>query len=152
MSPERQTFHCFGCGKGGNVFQFLMEMDGVTFPEAVRALGRAGRHRSGDRAGEDERSENDALFEANTFAARFYYTDAGPFARGREGASLPRRAAAYRVRPGRTSDSGLLLPAGDALWAAARGEAIPLDVLTRAQARRARATADAATTTTFVTG
>ena len=38
VSPERQTFHCFGCGKGGNVFTFLMEMDGVTFPEAVRAL------------------------------------------------------------------------------------------------------------------
>jgi DNA primase len=32
VSPDRQTFHCFGCGKGGNVFQFLMEMDGVSFP------------------------------------------------------------------------------------------------------------------------
>jgi DNA primase len=39
VSPSRQMFHCFGCGAGGNVFTFLMKMDGLTFPAAVRALG-----------------------------------------------------------------------------------------------------------------
>ncbi len=39
VSPSRQMFHCFGCGVGGNVFTFLMKMDGLTFPAAVRALG-----------------------------------------------------------------------------------------------------------------
>ncbi len=38
VNPERQTFKCFGCGKGGNVFGFLMEKQGLSFPEAVRAL------------------------------------------------------------------------------------------------------------------
>lgn len=38
VSPERQTFHCFGCGKGGDVFSFLMEMEGLTFPEALEQL------------------------------------------------------------------------------------------------------------------
>ena len=38
VSPSRQTFHCFGCGKGGNVFHFVMAMDRVSFPEAVRSL------------------------------------------------------------------------------------------------------------------
>lgn len=38
VNPQRQTFHCFGCHKGGNVFTFLMEFEGVDFPEAVRRL------------------------------------------------------------------------------------------------------------------
>jgi len=39
VSPEKQIFHCFGCGIGGNVYTFLMEMEGYTFPEAVSHLG-----------------------------------------------------------------------------------------------------------------
>ncbi|MBI4401135.1 MAG: DNA primase, partial [Nitrospirae bacterium] len=40
---SRQIFHCFGCGEGGNVFTFLMKMEGASFPETVRELGsRAG--------------------------------------------------------------------------------------------------------------
>ncbi len=38
VSPEKQIFHCFGCGQGGNVFAFLMQHQGMSFPEAVRAL------------------------------------------------------------------------------------------------------------------
>jgi DNA primase len=38
VSPERQIFHCFGCGKGGNVFTFLMEHEKFSFIEAVTAL------------------------------------------------------------------------------------------------------------------
>src|ERR1700680_2401995 len=37
VHPVRQLYHCFGCGAGGDVFQFVMEMDKSTFPEAVRA-------------------------------------------------------------------------------------------------------------------
>lgn len=39
VSPARQIFHCFGCGAGGNVYHFLTKTEGLTFPEAVRALG-----------------------------------------------------------------------------------------------------------------
>ncbi|OAT85810.1 DNA primase [Desulfotomaculum copahuensis] len=38
VSPDRQIFHCFGCGTGGNVFKFLMLAESLTFPEAVRQL------------------------------------------------------------------------------------------------------------------
>ncbi len=38
VNPGRQIYKCFGCGRGGNVFRFLMEMQGLTFVEAVRAL------------------------------------------------------------------------------------------------------------------
>ena len=40
VNPARGTWHCFGCGKGGNVIGFLMDHDTLTFPEAVRALGK----------------------------------------------------------------------------------------------------------------
>lgn len=40
VQPQRQTYHCFGCGKGGNVFNFIMEKEGVDFPEAARILAQ----------------------------------------------------------------------------------------------------------------
>jgi len=40
VSPEKQIYHCFGCGKGGNVFHFLMDYEGVGFVEAVRKFGK----------------------------------------------------------------------------------------------------------------
>lgn len=38
VSPDRGTFHCFGCGKGGDVFSFVQEIDGVDFREALESL------------------------------------------------------------------------------------------------------------------
>lgn len=38
--PGTRTFHCFGCGRHGDVFAFLMEKEGLSFPEAVEALSR----------------------------------------------------------------------------------------------------------------
>jgi DNA primase len=38
VHPAKQFYHCFGCGKGGDVFQFVMEMEKCTFPEAVRIV------------------------------------------------------------------------------------------------------------------
>ena len=43
VNPDRQIFKCFGCGEGGDVFQFLMEFEKLSFPEAVEMLAnRAG--------------------------------------------------------------------------------------------------------------
>ena len=35
VSPDKQIYHCFGCGKGGSVISFIMEIENLTFPEAV---------------------------------------------------------------------------------------------------------------------
>jgi DNA primase len=40
ISHQKQIFHCFGCGEGGGVFQFIMLMEKVTFPEAVEMLAK----------------------------------------------------------------------------------------------------------------
>jgi DNA primase len=40
VSPEKQMFHCFGCGVGGNIFSFIMKHDGLAFPEAARTLAK----------------------------------------------------------------------------------------------------------------
>lgn len=43
VHPEKRLFHCYGCGESGNVFTFLMKLEGLEFPEAVRLLaGRVG--------------------------------------------------------------------------------------------------------------
>jgi len=54
VNPARSIFHCFGCGVGGNVFSFIMRHHGVTFPEAVRMLGK----RVGIRVDEEDETPN----------------------------------------------------------------------------------------------
>lgn len=38
VAEDKQIFHCFGCGKGGTVFNFLQEIEGINFPESVRRV------------------------------------------------------------------------------------------------------------------
>ncbi len=76
VNEERGTYKCFGCGKGGNAFTFLMEMEGKTFPEAAEALAaRAGielaAEEDSDRVRE-ERSDRKKIFEVLALAARYY--------------------------------------------------------------------------------
>ncbi len=76
VSAEKQIFHCFGCGAGGNLFRFLMKRDGLSFPEAVRNLAaRAGVDlpQPGLSPAQKRRlSENEQLLEVNRRAAGHY--------------------------------------------------------------------------------
>jgi len=40
VSPDKQIFYCFGCGEGGNALAFVMKINGLTFPEAIRYLAK----------------------------------------------------------------------------------------------------------------
>ena len=40
VSPDKQIYHCFGCGKGGGVINFIMEVENLSFPEAVEFLAK----------------------------------------------------------------------------------------------------------------
>lgn len=71
VNPERQIFHCFGCGEGGNVFGFIMKREGMSFPEAVRFLAaRRGiavpDFSPGNR---EEKGLKERIIEANNAAA-----------------------------------------------------------------------------------
>ena len=56
VTPDRESWHCFGCGKGGDAFTFLMERDGVDFREALTRLAeKAGVELSAQSAREDRR-------------------------------------------------------------------------------------------------
>ena len=76
VSPSKQIYHCFGCGAGGNVFKFLMEIEHLSFPEAVRKLA----DETGVKVPERQMSETDRrqyekrnrLLKWNDYAAYYY--------------------------------------------------------------------------------
>lgn len=77
VSPTRNSFHCFGCGKGGNAITFLMEMEKSPFPEALKILAeKAGvalpKPQEEARDVEKER-ERERAFALNEFAGKFFY-------------------------------------------------------------------------------
>ena len=76
VSREKQLYHCFGCGVGGDVFDFVMRLEGLEFPEAVRNLAKeAGVALPEEEESPEERerrSYRDALLSVNDLAARFY--------------------------------------------------------------------------------
>ena len=74
VNESKQIFHCFGCGKGGGPIRFVMEMDGLPFPEAVRKLAeQSGLQVPEDSPGDGKRREKrKRVLELNREAARFY--------------------------------------------------------------------------------
>jgi DNA primase len=77
VNATRQIFHCFGCGVGGNVFSFVMRMEGLSFPETVRRLGaQAGVVIEEDAPSPDElrrRETAEQLLKVNEAACEFYH-------------------------------------------------------------------------------
>ena len=109
VSPERQTFHCYGCGRGGDIFSFVMEREGLSFPEAMEMLA--------ERAGVEIRRSAGGkrnLSEIMEIALGFY----------RENLQSPSGEAARKYLGTRQLESsawsqfelGWAPPAWDALW------------------------------------
>jgi len=76
VNEEKQIFYCFGCGVGGNIFSFLMQHEGLSFPDAVKAV--AGRYgievpdRRMSPAQKRQLSEKEKLYQINETAAAYY--------------------------------------------------------------------------------
>ena len=76
VSPDRQIFHCFGCGVGGNVYTFLMKIEGITFKESLEQLAERANiqlptyENSADAAKDELKAK---VYNVNEFAAEFYH-------------------------------------------------------------------------------
>jgi DNA primase len=97
VSPEKQFYHCFGCGAHGTVLRFLMEHDRMAFPEAVEELAsRLGLEiprEAGSPAGASR--DSDRLYDLMSRVAKFYA----------EALAQDPRASEYLTRRGLTSDT-----------------------------------------------
>ena len=89
VNQDKQIYHCFGCGRGGDVFTFWMEYHNLTFPQSLKDL--AERYnidlpRYGDVAAEREKTElKEQLFKINELTADYFHTTLVKNADGRPG-------------------------------------------------------------------
>ncbi|PLR68168.1 DNA primase [Bacillus sp. UMB0893] len=77
VSHDKQIYHCFGCGAGGNVFSFLMQIEGYSFVEAALALADKLHIDLPDQINpvqpKDANSENEKMIEAHELLKKFYH-------------------------------------------------------------------------------
>ena len=76
VSPERQIFHCFGCGVGGNIYTFLMKIEGIGFKDAIEQLAERANIQLPriENPEEDRKEELKAkIYKINQFTADFYH-------------------------------------------------------------------------------
>jgi len=73
VSAERGTYHCFGCGVGGDIFSFVEAVEGLDFKGALKVLAeKAGVELVYQRGGKEQKDERDRLFELMEAATLFY--------------------------------------------------------------------------------
>ena len=76
VSPDKQIFHCFGCGVGGNVFSFLMKIEGINFHKAIQQLAQRSNiqlpilEEGGESSKEVLKSK---VYKVNEFTANYYH-------------------------------------------------------------------------------
>lgn len=73
VSTDKQIYHCFGCSKGGGVINFIMEIENLSYPDAVRFLAKRAGMEVPEDGGKDERARRERLYAVNRAAARFYH-------------------------------------------------------------------------------
>jgi DNA primase len=133
VNPEMGIYKCFGCGAGGDVFQFVMQVEGLSFPEALRTLGeKAGVELPEESdAGGEHLAESESVYSALRFAARFFHheltrTDVG------KGALAYLRDRGFSQATITTFGLGYAPGGWDALLTAAAGQHVSADVLEKA--------------------
>ncbi len=75
VAPDKGIYYCFGCHKGGNAVNFMMEIEGLSYPDAVRALAkRAGMEVPEDEQYQSRYRQQERLWALHKEAARFFHS------------------------------------------------------------------------------
>ncbi|KMQ51042.1 DNA primase [Chitinispirillum alkaliphilum] len=81
VNPVQGFFHCFGCGKGGDVFSFIQEIENVDFSEALKILAdetgvvlKRDHNQTDQHSNRDQSAKKTDLLEIHSLAARYYYS------------------------------------------------------------------------------
>ena len=97
VSPDKQIYHCFGCGKGGSVISFIMEIENLSFPEAVAFLANRAGMQLPEQSNDPGAKKRQRLLALNRDAARFSTRNSRPRPASRRGTISP--AGSSRRRP-----------------------------------------------------
>lgn len=131
VNPNTQLYYCFGCQKGGNVFNFLMEIEKMSFIETIEFLAqKAGISLPRTQVDDRLEKEKEALYFVNRWAANFFYKNLL--------SPIGKQALQYVQGRGinqmmiKTFGLGYSLPDWDGLIKQAEKESVSLDVLYKA--------------------
>ena len=94
--PDKQFYHCFGCKKGGGVVNFVMEMEGLTYPDAIRFLAKRANLPVPEESSDGTEKLRSRMLSLNRDAARYYYS----VLQSQEGAAVQAYLDKRRIRRG----------------------------------------------------
>jgi len=73
VHPQKQLWRCFGCGKGGDAFEFIQEIEGLDFPESLRLLAERAGVKLDSYRGDINKSQKNRIIEINQKASYFFH-------------------------------------------------------------------------------
>ena len=103
VNPEKQIYHCFGCGKGGSVINFIMEIENLGYRDAVAFLARRAGMAMPQEQDDAESRKRARMLALNKDAARFFYEQLSTPAGGSARDYMVRR----RISPATAKNFGL---------------------------------------------
>ena len=109
VSRDKQIYHCFGCGKGGGVINFIMEIENLSFPEAVEFLAKRAGMPMPEETNDRESRKRARMLALNKDAARFFYEQLSTPGGSRARDYMARR----RISPATAKNFGLGFARGD---------------------------------------
>ena len=103
VAPDKQIYHCFGCGKGGGVISFIMEIENLSYPEAVAFLAKRAGMQMPEETGGFESKKRARMLAVNKDAARWFYSRLS----APEGEAARAYIARRRISPAMVKNFGL---------------------------------------------
>ena len=139
VNPAEQFYYCFGCGKGGGVINFIMEIENLPYPDAVAHLAQRAGMQMPEESFDPKAKDRDRMLKLNKDAARFFYEQLSA-PQGQPAANYMRKR---KISPGVARRFGLgYAPNGNALLTAMRekgyneSELLSADLIRRSDRER----------------